>query len=225
MCTKGVAMKFPERFSFVKYKKQRFEYEAENIKVKIPSTDFPLNEKPEIFLKENTELLKKQEYIDVINEVKYKVGECYQNTEQVYRRLKGIGVKVETYVGWLIVQDSLPIHHCWCIVNNRHIIDLSDMFDCFYLNLQENGIKCDTEEKYRELYISYHKEAMKHKNSERCHLGVASINNLYIGSRCSPQKGIEIFKKIMDKNPNHPCLVAGTDKYGRTPLQKQLDSK
>lgn len=217
-------MKFPKRFSFIKYKKNRFEYETEGVHVKIPSNDFPLNDKAEVFLKENTEILKNKEYINAIDEVEYKAGRCYQNSEQINRKLKSIGAKVEIYVGWLIIQDSLPTHHCWCVIDGKYIIDLADMMDNFYYNLMVNNIQCSSLDEFRELYLSYHEEAIKYKNSERCHLGAASLNNLYIGSKCSPGKGQEIFRKLISKNPNHPCLVKGTDRQGRTPMQRLLEN-
>lgn len=218
-------MKLPKRFSFIKYKKNRYEYNCDGECVKIPSVMYPLNNSPEIFCYENTELITDEKIVEIIDSVPYKIGNCYSNTKYIVEELIKNGIKAEPYVGWLINGNSLPTHHAWLVIKKKYLVDISDDFDCFLFNINQmkNEGEIIYENNMKELLKEFMVESVKHKNSERCHLGRASIGNLYIGCKCQVEMGVKIFNNLIEKYPNHPCLVKGTDDMGRTPLQRELD--
>ena len=218
-------MKLPKRFSFIKYKKHHFEYLFQDSSIKIPSPMYPVGEPLEIFLHENTQQIDNKDILDAIDQVEFKIGQCYTNAENVVDELKKQGLKAEVYVGWMINGYAFPLHHAWVIFRRKYLIDISDHFDCFFWNLKERDvdIKNISREDIQDELIDFTKEALQQKTSLRCTLGKASKRTVYIGTKSSRQKGIDTFNKLMQQYPNHPCLVKGTDKVtGIAPLQKKI---
>lgn len=219
-------IKIPKRFH-TKYKRNRFEYTVQEDLVKIPSVIYPLNNTPEVFVEENTELIIDNKILQLIDSICYKIGHCYTNAESVCTVLNRNGYKAEVYVGWYINADAYPMHHSWVILQGKYLIDISDEYDNFYFNIKQNKIDWPTltREEQSGLLIEYMKVSHQHKNSERCHLGKASCNNLYVGSKCSGKKGKSIFNELICKYPNHPCVHKGTDSSGKTPLQSKMEKE
>lgn len=131
------------------------------------------------------------------------------------------------YVGWLTSGMTAPLHHAWVVIDSKYLVDISDDLDCFLWNLLQNKIDTSqlSHEETRELYLSFSETSLQQKNSNRCHLGKVSYRNIYIGSPCSLSEGIAIFNQLIRRFPEHPCLVKGTDEFGRTPLQKDILKK
>lgn len=217
-------MKIPKRFNFIKFKKNKYQYETNCLKVKIPSQEYPLNSDLDIFIYENTDILKDDKIIHLIDQIPYKIGCCYSNSNNIYNLLLKNNVYSKIYVGWLLLGNSIPVHHCWIVYKNKYLIDISDDIDCFLYNLTKNHIDINSlsEKDQKDLLLDFTKHSILHKNSERCHLGKVSYNNIYIGSQCNAEEGKRIFNKLLNKYPNHPCLAKNTDKNGMTPFQKEF---
>ena len=59
-------------------------------------------------------------------------GACYTNTLSLMKNAcqNGWYGKIESWAGWIVIAgDSKqpPIHHCWAVLNNIHLIDVSNL--------------------------------------------------------------------------------------------------
>lgn len=168
----------------------------------VPTERYPLNGPYRIFCAENTEQIEDKEVLSIFNEVKYQVGRCYGNTEAMQRAFCKKGKKLDTYVGWLFLDETqLPIHHCWGVYK-EHVIDLAD--DLVILNQKLSSTRVSEDTSMRKLVIRLQSESQKLRNSERCWpVGKVSKNAVYVGSLCSPDKGRTIYQGLEKKFPEH----------------------
>lgn len=216
-------MKLPKRLSFIKYKKQRYEYLSnDGHAICIPSKEYPINEKEEIFLEENTEEITDRAILNIIDSVPYKVGQCYTNADAIIKTLQEHKIKAKMYVGWMIIHNELPQHHSWVVLQNKYLIDLSADIDNIHHFLQSlENAEAMTIDETREKLAHFLQEIIQQPHSHRLHLGKVSKSLLYIGCPCSKEKGVRIFNELMEKYPNHPCFIS-TDASGRTKTQTLL---
>lgn len=172
-----------------------------------PSVKYPLNGKPEVFSVENTEQIMDSKMIEVIDQQEFCIGRCYTNTRKMVAALRDAGYEATSYVGWLLFSENqTPVHHCWTMVGN-HLIDLADDYALMLHGengeyLRSSGSGTEMRERMAEFEI----EASKLPHSQRCApLGVPAGFLLYVGSPCSPEEGIKIFKQLMVQFPDHEC--------------------
>lgn len=213
-------MKIPRRFRFIKYSKNRYEYTVDKNIIKIPSLLYPLNDSPELFYYENTEQIIDEDIIDIINSADYEIGRCYTNAENLTKLLKSNRNRAVIYVGWLIIQRQLPVHHSWVILNKKYLIDLSADYDALSSFIKNHSEDSPLADKRKEA-VNFYKKALKWKHSERLSLGKVSPNAVYIGCPCSKNKGIEIFENLVKSYPNHPALI-NTNASGLTRIQQMM---
>jgi len=61
----------------------------------------------------------------------FALGQCYSNTNQVVTDAKGNGWKnIFAYAGWLVIEDQLPFHHAWAVLEEggeSKVIDISSL--------------------------------------------------------------------------------------------------
>lgn len=171
-------------------------------KLVIPSDYYPVSGKREVFTFKNCVPVKDERIIEAFDEVQYRIGHCYQNTTALVNKLKEKGIEAKPYVGWLFTSNQCyPVHHCWCVVD-QSVLDLSDNWLLPY----SPEFKKYSEQfgNSQESFISFMKEAMKLENHIRCQLvGLPSPELFYVGTECSPKKGIEIWQKLLVKYPLH----------------------
>lgn len=190
----------------------------------IPTDYYPLNGKYKVFTYANTKQTVDEEVLKVFDKVKYHIGHCYSNTEEIVTRLQKLGCDVKSYVGWVFTTAcDFPIHHCWAVLNGETILDLSDDFTMMYSGANgENFTDGQSIEERRELIVSFQLAASKVPNSARCYpVGMATPFLLYIGCECDPEEGRKIFNKLMWKYPDHECQ-RNCDASGLNATQKLM---
>lgn len=190
----------------------------------IPTDYYPLNGKYEVFTYANTKQTVDEEVLGAFDKVKYRIGHCYSNTEELVQSLQKLGYNVKSYVGWAFVNAcDFPIHHCWAVLNGETVLDLSDDFTMVYSGANgENFTEDLTEEERRELIVSFHLAASKVPNSARCYpVGLATPFMLYIGCECSPEEGRNIYNNLIRKYPGHEC-ERNCDASGLNATQKLM---
>lgn len=190
----------------------------------IPTSYYPLNGQYEVFTQENTEMLKDEKVLALIDGVEYQIGHCYQNSRLIADTLVFNGYEAETYVGWLFVGDAIPIHHCWVKFKDS-IIDLSDDFAVLFSKenaMHFQGVK--SKEEYAEVLASFHQFVRERHipNSVRCcPIGKPHSSLVYIGSVCEPEEGRKIYNQLITQYPDHECHKnVGED--GMNATQRQL---
>lgn len=190
----------------------------------IPTDYYPLNGKYEVFTYANTKQTVDEEVLKVFDKVKYRIGHCYTNTEEMVQRLQKLGYDVKPYVGWAFTTAcDFPIHHCWAVLNGETILDLADDFTMMYSGANGENFKEDqSEEERRELIVSFQMAASKVPNSARCYpVGIATPFMLYIGCKCDPEEGRKIYNSLIRKYPDHECQ-RNCDASGLNKTQKLM---
>jgi len=200
-------------------------YDEENKFIKsivLPTQYYPLNDNPEVFHYKNTQKLKDETIARMFNKIKYIIGHCYTNTENLVRELREEGIEAKSYVGWLFTEKGqTPIHHCWVVVNGNTILDLSDDFTVMLSGENGNNFdRLETKIERAQMIASFQQAAREVENSIRCSpVGTPTPFLFYIGCECEPDKGREIYRNLIQQYPNHECK-RNVDEDGYTDAQK-----
>ena len=188
----------------------------------VPTVMYPLNGPYQFFTAENTSLAG-EEMFEAIDRVSYQVGHCYTNTQNVVKELRKAGFNAVPYAGWLFTNEGTPIHHCWAVVNEKIVIDLSDDQTVMRMGFPEDGSV--TKDNVYEFFADFTRVTSKWPNSKRCYpMGQPFPLWLYIGCPCEPEDAVRIWKQLLVQFPNHECR---RDSYpgNRSKLQWYLHEK
>lgn len=188
------------------------------LKFKIPSHQFPLKEghnKVELLTANNTEPLIDDKIETIYNSLNPRMGRCYDNTQLLRDSLLSGGVepnRIKTYVGWLFIGNTIPVHHSFIIIDDIHLLDYSVLrqFDDIkqYASNSADEIRNKVAQKITD-------EMSRGMNSERTTFGQAVSVVAYVASECSPEEGKQIRAKLLKAFPKH---IAFLDVNGDTQL-------
>lgn len=193
--------------------------------INIPTVYWPLNGKYEVFHWDNTEHLRDEAILSVIDGQDYQIGHCYTNAEAITGALRQAGYNARLYVGWLFTgENEYPIHHAWTVLDGKYIIDLCDDFG---LKLADSNRvyfeNAQTKEQLEDLLVDFTKWASQYPHSKRCFpVGKPSRILMYIGCECTKEEGIMIYNNLSKKYPNHPCNEKVRYSNGMTGVQKKM---
>lgn len=189
----------------------------------IPTISYPLNGKVCTFSSKNTKRVEDKAVLDIFDSVRYKIGFCYQNTQKLVSKLQAAGYDAVSYVGWLFTSvTDFPVHHCWCVLNGESVLDLADDYTVMLSGTNGDNFKDKSIDEVREAFVSFAKEAKKHKNSERCAIvGTPTPFLLYVGSPCDPEEGRRIYQKLIAAMPDHECQ-RNCDSSGYNATQRRM---
>jgi len=182
----------------------------------LPTDRYPLySDSFKVFTADNTKEIMDDRVIRLIDQVPYKIGQCFTNTRNVLLTLLKHGIQAQSYVGWLFIEAGEPIMHCFSVLDNNQIIDLSDDSEILFEALGFNSVSL-------EKYISTKKIVLAQKNSVRCNpIGKVYKDWIYIGCPCLPEIGKKMMNHLINKYPDHPAF-SETDKSGKTRTQLLL---
>lgn len=221
-----------ENLPFIKIRKNHAIITSKAQEYHVPSNTYPVANKPTLrfFSYADTEQLDRDSKLaQLYDQLEFKVGFCYQNTENFAELLRKHNMNhFKTYTGW-IVNGGLPVHHCWMVWKDKHVIDPGiSLVDNLYLieaqkRQMEYGDKPVPMDEMRQLFIQIHKEHEHKANSEIRTFGQVAPFTFYIGTETTPMQGRKIFNELMDKMPNHPSYAnSGMNGRGESTLQKML---
>src|SRR5699024_7279124 len=100
----------------------------------IPSHQYPLNDKLKVFTRDNTEPCKDEQIKVIFDSVKYEIGKCYGNTRRLLDALEANEIpksRYKSYVGWLFIGDTMPVHHAYTVIDGKHLLDFSPMHELY----------------------------------------------------------------------------------------------
>lgn len=187
-------------------------------RVIIPTDYYPLpGNNMQIFTKNNTEVITDRALLDLIDAVEYKRAGCYENTRNLLDVLNEKGCDVKSYAGWSFVSEcNYPVHHCFVVVDDKHIIDLADDIEALYEYMQE--VKVKSKEDFIEKSIEYQKNNAK--NTDRIkYVGRCSEVFLHIVSEQSPEEAKALYTELIQKYPNHKVVSNISDGSGLNSTQ------
>ncbi|MBE7114243.1 hypothetical protein FT641_19525 [Bacillus paranthracis] len=216
----------------LKVRKDKVMVTDEEGKATIPSKLYPLTNKRTIqfYCYVNTEQIEEgiesfQTIKDAYDSVKFEVGKCYQNTENLYRSLVQAGIPeddMKTYVGWILV-GSKPIHHCWLVYKGKHVLDGS--ITAAEMHAQQKIVDEHITDinKQREIVVGLTLEALKLPNSQIRTFGKVMPIYDYVGTVCEPDEGRAEYRKLISAYPNHPSYAgAGSNPTGASKAQQMI---
>ena len=167
--------------------------------IKIPSQMFPLNGELKLFTSNNTEVLTDSTIESIFNSVKPRMGKCYYNAQDLIDALIIGGIdskRIKSYVGWLFVGDTIPVHHCFVMLDNKHVLDFGPLkqFENF-----DEYTDMDSIDRFKNDII----ENDVLLNSQKMTFGRALSVIAYVVSECSPKEGEKIRAKLEKAYPKH----------------------
>lgn len=200
----------------------------DNVNVVVPSKMFPLaNDYPyKIFCHYNTEDFEdgelKDKVVQAFDAVEYKVGYCYQNSSNLYKKLIECGVEAKTYVGWLFVgEGEFPLHHTFVVVDDNKVLDYGINFTADdFKELHRNGYKLGDE--MRRIMAELHLEKSKKPHHEVCGFGKVDTSYTYVATECTPEIGRQAFIKLKKAYPTHIAYQGGGSINGASVLQDMI---
>ena len=189
----------------------------------VPTIMYPLNGKCEVFTFRNTKKVEDEAVLACFDSVQYKIGRCYDNVERMTKALKDAGYNAVSYVGWLFTSNNqFPIHHCWTVLDGHSVIDLCDDFSVMLGGKNGELFKNAKGPVLRGLIASFTSAARKEKNSARCFpVGTPTPFLYYVGSPCEPEKGREMYCRLVSDFPGHEC-ERNCDASGMNAMQRVL---
>ena len=188
-------------------KASRVVYKVGSETVSIPSRMYPLeSDLFQCFDTGNTSEVVDEKVVSIFNSIKPEVGRCFTNAENLCIALKKEGYPAEQYVGWLFMEDELPVHHSFVVLND-HILDLSiSLKSEDFSKLDSMTAKCKTKDEARECIAEYIRQTEQLPNHQRCIFGVVDKTYHYIGAPGTREAGIKRNQELRQIYPQHPCF-------------------
>lgn len=175
--------------------------------ISIPSRMYPLeSDSFKCFDADNTSEIVDEKIKVIFNSIKPEVGRCFTNAENLCVALNKEGYPAEQYVGWLFMEDELPVHHSFVMLDD-HILDLSiSLKSEDYVMLDTLTAKCNTKDEARECIAEYVLQKEQLPNNQRCIFGVVDSTYHYIGAPGTREDGIRRNQELRRIYPQHPCF-------------------
>lgn len=170
----------------------------------IPTVMYPLNGSYQVFHAGNTVRTEDPDMLAAIDTVKYKIGQCYTNTKHVVDALREAGFDAVSFAGWLFIDEQIPIHHCWAVVNGNMVVDLADDSPMLRV-VQPNIAELHGLEK-KQAFADFVRTSRSWPNSARCYpVGQPVPWFYYVGCPCEPERAAEMWRTLTRTFPNHEC--------------------
>lgn len=190
--------------------------------IKVPSAMYPLSGKTLLLTAQNTSAFndgpETEEIRKIFDSTQFEIGRCYTNSERLQTALNTAGIQTKSLVGWLFALGDLPVHHCMTFIDN-HILDSTIRPELLISRFPAASQDAIRREMAKNVIVL---SQMPH--SEVGTFGALSASSFFIGSYCTPEKGREIYIKLMRSYPKHPA-ANNLDKYGASPLQRMVLSR
>lgn len=175
----------------------------------------------------NLEIIEDRKIIDAIDTVPYVMGHCYTNSGNVAKALRDIGENPRIFCGWAFQDlNMLPTHHCWVMLGDTHLIDLSAMMTYMMKEAVESYsdevLKGWNKKEWQDFLIGYMKRTENYKNSERVILGLGD-DMVYIGGEVKDVKEArDVWKRLKKEFPDHETdrgNISGIGNLAASPTQ------
>lgn len=187
--------------------------------IKLPSQMYPIIGELKMFNTDNTEDCADEDVIAAFDAVSALLGHCYTNTERFTDEIAAHGInksRMSSYVGWLFIGASRPVHHCFAVVDDKHVFDFATAIKCEqFINLSDMP-----HDKLRDALSDQYAKTIEQPNSIRFGKGKVDPFYCYIASPCTPMKGREIYNKLMKAFPKHPSYTNLSNPYSYSKTQE-----
>lgn len=188
-------------------KANRVIYKVSGETISIPSRMYPLeSDSFQCFDADNTSEIVDERVAAIFDSIKPEVGRCFTNAENLCVALNEAGYQAEQYVGWLFMEDELPVHHSFVVLDG-HVLDLSiSLKSDDFAKLDSVTAKCKTKDESRECIAEYIRQKEQSPNHQRCIFGMVDKMYHYIGAPGTREDGIRRNQELRQSYPQHPCF-------------------
>lgn len=172
----------------------------------IPTVYYPLCENAfDVFYKDICKEITDDAVLSIIDQVTYKMGHCYQNSEELYTLLTQAGFDAKLYAGWLFLSEyDYPIHHSWVVLDGS-IIDLSDDYTLMCIgNKKWQGT--GSKKHWANLIAEFQMKVKKENIPNRIRIstvGIPTDGLLYVGCETTIIKAVFSYRDLMERYPSH----------------------
>jgi hypothetical protein len=199
----------------------QMEFEYNDKKYFVGSDMFPVSDPEQIesFKSDNTEPFWNEEFCKIIDVNTFDAGHCYSNAEKIRLIAERFQLPVKYYSGWLFARTSIPTHHAWAVIDNKHLIDMG---------YSERSIKFlqkvysfpDWRERFAD-NVAYRKSNIRH--SKDCIMGKVLDGFIYVGSIDEMEAARKRFRDMRDIYPDHFSYSRrGQNMYGASAVQEEI---
>ena len=97
--------------------------------------------------------------------------------------------RIKSYVGWLFIGDTIPVHHCFVMLDDKHVLDFGPLkqFENFDVYTDMDSL-----DKFKNDVV----ENDVLPNSQKMTFGRALSVIAYVVSGCSPKEGEKTRAKL-----------------------------
>ena len=127
--------------------------------------------------------------------------------------------RIKTYVGWLFIGNTIPVHHSFIIIDDIHLLDYSVLRQFEDINQYTSN---STDEIRNKVAQKITDEMSRGTNSERTTFGQAIGVVAYVATVCSPEEGKQIRARLLKAFPKHIAFYDIQDKTQLTDMQQRL---
>lgn len=144
--------------------------------------------------------------------------ESVKNSEKLCKALNDVGYKTEQYVGWVFMQDELPVHHSFVVLGNS-IVDPTVSLLCKDIEQLER-LNPGSDHETRINLMNLYKEKQFLPNHIKCIFGKVDDLYVYVGASGTAEEGIKRNALLRKEYPDHPCFR--DVKNGMTVMQRMI---
>lgn len=196
-------------------------FTVDGVEYIIGSSLFPLRDilTVKCFTFANTESFIHDDISKIIDINDFEIGHCYTNSEKIRLISDNFGVEAVYYAGWVFLRNELPIHHAWCVIDGRHVIDMG--FSDRDFRFQE---KLKYDPNFRERYaenVAYRRANIR--RSKDCVMGKVPESILYVGCPDDIESARKLYRDTIKRHPNHVSYAfKGMNAFGASTIQTML---
>lgn len=166
---------------YYKYKTNKIMFRVREEIINIPSRMYPL-ESPgyTLFTPSTTVPIEDDRIEEIFDSLEFEMGRCFTNSEKLCKALNDVGYKAEQYVGWVFMQDELPVHHSFVVLGNS-IIDPTVSLLCKDIEQLER-LNPGSDHETRINLMNLYKEKQFLPNHIKCIFGKVDDLYVYVGA-------------------------------------------
>ena len=190
------------RITDIDYEKEELCFDYKDKSFQVPSDYFPIEGKKILLYNEVTSTLKNRKIQDIFDRQNPVLGQCYQNTQNLYNDLISNGISrhhLKIVSGWLTTHLELFVHHCCLIYKDKYILDLTARLD-----LDEKRLIGKKPEEMETIIKDTLKKMEHMSNSKKAVFGKMKNYHFFIGGVVnSCDEAQRIYKDLLKKYPDH----------------------
>lgn len=204
---------------YYKYKTNKIMFRVREEIINIPSRMYPL-ESPgcTLFTPSTTVPIEDDRIEEIFDSLEFEMGRCFTNSEKLCKALNDVGYKAEQYVGWVFMQDELPVHHSFVVLGNS-IIDPTVSLLCKDIEQLER-LNPGSDHETRINLMNLYKEKQFLPNHIKCIFGKVDDLYVYVGAPGTAEEGIKRNVLLRKEYPDHPCFQDVSN--GTTAMQRMI---